>query len=314
MREIAWFLAVVGGMHVSTYAESLQERMGYDASDRLLIIHADDAGMCHTENVATIRGMEEGVVTSASIMMPCPWVPEIVEYCAEHPDADFGLHITLNCEWERYRWGPLAPRDKVAGLLDPAGYLWESVQETATHATPEEVEREIRAQVETALHNGLKPTHLDTHMGTIYARGDYLQAALKIAREYGIPFMIPDLTPQVIERWGARRFLTDEHAEKLRASGIPLLTGLYMQYEHKGLEDTREEYHEIIRNLSPGVSQLIVHLGEETTELKSITNSWHIRENDYRIMTDPETKKVIEEAGVQLVTWREVQKAWLETK
>ena len=131
MREIAWFLAVVGGMHVSTYAESLQERMGYDASDRLLIIHADDAGMCHTENVATIRGMEEGVVTSASIMMPCPWVPEIVEYCAEHPDADFGLHITLNCEWERYRWGPLAPRDKVAGLLDPAGYLWESVQETA---------------------------------------------------------------------------------------------------------------------------------------------------------------------------------------
>ncbi len=310
MRRTIWLLAVLGGMHMTLFADTLQERMGYDVDDRLLIIHADDAGMCHTENQATIKGMEDGVVTSASIMMPCSWVPEIVAYSAQNPEADFGIHITLTCEWERYRWGPLAPRDEVVGLLDPTGYMWPGVMEVAMHASPEEVEREIRAQVQTALDMGLKPTHLDTHMGTVFARGEYLQATLKIANEYGIPYMMPDMTPQIIDRWGARQFLSEELVEKLRASGIPLLTNLYSLKEHGNLEQAREQYYEIFRNVPVGVSQLIVHLGEETDELKSISGAWRYRVIDHTIMTDPQTREVIDEAGVTLVTWREIQDAW----
>jgi hypothetical protein len=199
-------------------------------------------------------------------------------------------------------------------LLDPTGYLWGRVEEVATHATPQEVECEIRAQVESALKMGLKPTHIDTHMGTIYARKEFLEAAMKVAEEYGIPFMLLEPTPQVIERWGDRNFLKEEFIQEVRASGAPLLTTLYSSYEHKSIEETRKEYCDIIRNLPVGVSQLIVHVGKEDEELKAVTGNWKIRSNDLAIMLDPELRRVIDESGVKLIGWRPLQEAWLKVK
>jgi hypothetical protein len=310
MRTVISILAIVGGLVLGTPAATLQERLGFGPEDRLLIIHADDVGMCHAANIATIHALENGVVTSGSIMMPCPWVPEIVAYCRQHPEADLGLHLTLNAEWEGYRWSAMAPRDAVPGLLDPMGYLWSNVENTAAHATPQEVEQELRSQVQYALKLGLRPTHLDTHMGTIYARKEYLECALAIARESGIPFMLPEPTPEVLRRWGKREFLSEGFVEELRASGVPFLSGLYSSYELKSEAITRQTYREIIQNLPAGVSQLIVHLGEESEELKAITSSWRIRTTDYAIMIDPETRKTIEEAGVKLVGWRAIQEVW----
>jgi hypothetical protein len=305
---------LIGGFVMAAGADTLQERLGYGPDARVLLIHADDAGMCHSENMATIEAMEKGVVSTASIMMPCPWVPEIVKYCVDHPEADFGLHLTLNCEWHGYRWSSVAPKNQVPGLLDPTGYLWGRVEEVATHATPQEVECEIRAQVESALKMGLKPTHIDTHMGTIYARKEFLEAAMKVAEEYGIPFMLLEPTPQVIERWGDRNFLKEEFIQEVRASGAPLLTTLYSSYEHKSIEETRKEYCDIIRNLPVGVSQLIVHVGKEDEELKAVTGNWKIRSNDLAIMLDPELRRVIDESGVKLIGWRPLQEAWLKVK
>jgi predicted glycoside hydrolase/deacetylase ChbG (UPF0249 family) len=154
-----------------------------------LILHADDFGMSHSVNRAIVEMLEANAVSSASIMMPCPWVPEAAAYARAHPDKDIGLHLTLNSEWKTLRWGPLAPRDRVPGLLDAEGYLHPAVAATASRASAAEVEAEMRAQIEHARRLGIRFTHLDTHMGTLYARPDYFQVFEKLGREYGVPIL-----------------------------------------------------------------------------------------------------------------------------
>ena len=165
--------ALLASMTVSALAQNsgttTAERLGR-AGAKLLMVHADDAGMCHSVNLATTDALLSSSVQSASIMVPCPWLLEIAEFAKQHTDLDLGLHLTLTSEWKHYRWRPVAPPDKVKGLLDPEGYLWRDVRSVATHATPAEVETELRAQIERAKQFGIRFTHVDTHMGTLYAR------------------------------------------------------------------------------------------------------------------------------------------------
>jgi len=282
-------------------------RNGYPPDAKLLIIHVDDVGMCHAANEATIKALEKGIVTCGSIMVPCPWFLEIAEYCREHPQADLGIHVTLTSEWSHYRWYPVSSIDKVPGLVDEEGYLWRSVEDVVKHATPEEVETEIRAQVQRAIDFGIKPTHIDTHMGTVYASPEFFKAYCQVAREFGIPPMIISPESEV-----ARQRMKSDPAMapffemfKTLASGFPMLDNLATGVESAELERRREEYKEIIRNLKPGVTQIIVHLGLDHPEIHAITSSWLARYNDFRIFTDPEMKQFIEEQGVKLIGWRD---------
>ncbi len=220
----AALMCLAGAAWTQDKPKNIAERLGYPADAKLLIIHADDVGLAKSVNQATFKALEERSATSASIMVPCPWLTEVAAWAKQHPDADLGLHLTLNAEWKNYRWGPVSSTDKVRGLLDPNGYLWNSVPAVVQHASPEEVESEIREQVKRAIAAGIQPTHLDTHMGTLAASPAFYGALVKVAREYKVPFLalrMPNAPAQMLSlpRAGGPGPGRAGHGERTRAGG-----------------------------------------------------------------------------------------------
>src|SRR5271154_2655714 len=171
--------------------KTVQERLGYPANARLLVIHADDLGMNHSANRAIFEALEKGWGTSASILVPCPWFPEVVKWTKEHPDADVGIHQALNSEWTSFRWGPVSPKDKVSTLLDSDGYLPLDTPAVMQNAKLSEVETELRAQIDRAQSAGIHLTHLDTHMGALFESTDLYKLYQKMGHSYGLPILEP---------------------------------------------------------------------------------------------------------------------------
>ncbi|HID74530.1 MAG TPA: ChbG/HpnK family deacetylase [Planctomycetaceae bacterium] len=272
---------------------------------RWLILHADDAGMCHSANMGTIKAMEDGIVSSASIMVPCPWFVEFAEYARAHPEGDYGIHLTLNCEWKRYRWGPVAPQDKVPSLVDEQGYLWKSVRQVAKHARVEEVGIELRAQIDRARQFGIPLSHLDTHMGALVSRPDLLELYVRLGIQYDLPVLIIRRAtgpaareyPVLAERGAALVKLLEQH-------GLPVLDNLVQFYGGEGYVERRKTYLQALAGLPPGVSQLIVHCGYDNQELRAITESAARRDADRRIFTDPKVAAEIERMGITIINWK----------
>lgn len=289
--------------------KSLAERLGYKATDRLLLIHADDVGMCHSVNVATTEAMEKGVVTCASIMVPCPWFPEIAAYCREHPEKDFGLHLTLTSEWKYYRWRPVTPINEVPGLLDKEGFIHHDEGETARFAKPAEVEKEIRAQIARARAFGLKPTHIDSHMGTLFA-GVFYPTYTKVGRETGLMPMVLYPTPERIAQAKNEFGVADPLGSynQLKKQNFVFLDHLKEGSEGKTLETRRKHYYDAFRALKPGVTEFIVHLSLDDAEIRHITGNWEARWNEYQIMTDPRTRALLNELDIKLIGYRELSK------
>jgi len=299
MRGMISFLAVLSW----SGADSVRAD---DAPKRYLIIHADDAGMSHAVNLATIEAMENGTVSSASIMVPCPWFSEIAEYARTHPEKDFGLHLTLNSEWEHYRWGPVAPPEKVPSLLDKEGYLWGGGEEVAANARAEEVELELRAQIDRALKAGVPVTHLDTHMGTVFGRPDLAEIYINLGLEYNLPVLFPkaSLAPIFEPLFPALKGKTVAAAEALERRGLPTLDFIVQHYNRGTDEARRAAYLQSMRILPPGVSEIIIHCGTDHAELQGITDNWVIRHSDQKIFTDPAMKAEIEKMGFELIGWK----------
>jgi glycerophosphoryl diester phosphodiesterase/predicted glycoside hydrolase/deacetylase ChbG (UPF0249 family) len=297
---------------LSTAADSLAERLGHDADVRLLILHGDDLGMCRAANEAARQAFASSAMNSGSAMVPCPWFPEIADWwSAQDESPDLGLHLTLTSEWEHFRWGPVLPAREVPGLVDPDGFLWRNISQVTEHASAAEVKAEIRAQIVRARRFGLEPTHLDSHMGTLFARPDYFLAYIQVAAEEGIVPFIPRLDGVLREQLedlgilGAAKLMM----AGIEARGFPLIDFLFST-EGSSYDERKAHLLDIVRNLGPGVTQVILHPSAGGDELSHITNSHRARTDDLQLLHDPDLAAAIREGGVVLVTWREISRVW----
>jgi predicted glycoside hydrolase/deacetylase ChbG (UPF0249 family) len=274
---------------------------------KFLMVHADDAGMCHSVNAATREALLSKAVASASIMMPCPWVSEFAEFARQNPNLDLGLHLTLTSEWKHYRWRPITPADKVKGLIDDDGFLWRDVRSAASRASAAEVETELRAQIDLARHMGIRFTHLDTHMGTLYARPDYFEVYTRVARDEKVPCMMPRPTAEAAAELRGYP-VTPAMLTKKESEGFVLLDRLVTGVPGRSPEERRESYRNCLRNLRPGVTKLIVHLSMDDPEIRAVTANWEQRWTDFTFFRSEEARSLMSRHGIQPVTYRELSK------
>jgi chitin disaccharide deacetylase len=282
--------------------QTIQERLGYPKDAKLLIIHADDLGVSHSENAATTNALEKGSVNSASIMVPTPWFPEIANYASTHANADLGLHITLTSEWKYLKWGPVTPASQVPGLVNKYGFFYSSVDSVRRAATASEVEEETRNQVKRAIQFGVDPTHLDSHMGTVFSKPDFLQAYIKVGREFKIPVFLP-------RALGAGLGLKFDSMLTDKDVIVDHIVSAAPQHLKAGFAAF---YSNALKNLQPGLTYLIIHCAYDNEEMKAVAagvadwgSAW--RQMDYDFFTSAECEKILKENNIIRVTWREIR-------
>jgi len=285
---------------MSAQAKTVAERLGLPADTKLLILHADDLGVAHSVNAASFDALDKGAVSSASVMMPTPWVTEVAAYARQHPNADLGLHLTLTSEWLTYRWGSVESKDKVPSLLDSTGTFPNDVPPVVARAKPAEVERELRAQVERAMALGIRPTHLDSHMGALFTTPELIATYVKVAHDYHLPFLGMKTSP-----FGGTPMPV--------SSKDVLVDAVVIAGPDVPRDQWKAFYVNAITTLKPGLTEMIVHLGHDDAELQAVTvdhepygSAW--RQRDYDVVTSAEFKKALQDNKVRLVTYRELQK------
>jgi chitin disaccharide deacetylase len=285
----------------SVSEKTVQERLGYPAWARLLVIHADDLGMNHSVNRAIFEALEKGWVTSASILVPCPWFPEVVNWAKEHPNADVGIHQALNSEWTSFRWAPVSPKDKVPSLLDTYGYLPLDTPAVVQNAKPSEVETELRAQIDRAQSAGIRLTHLDTHMGVLFESADLYDLYQKMGHLYNLPIL------EARAGSHAPRGVLTPVEEVLVEKVIEIEPGI-------DAKDWASWYRKQLERLPAGVYQVIVHLAYDDEEMRGATYdhpdwgaAW--RQHDLDMVKSPEFRQFLKDQGFVLVGWRDLTRA-----
>jgi len=302
MKTLLWssLASLLFASTMSAQTRTVAERLGHPRDAKLLILHADDLGVAHSENAASFDALLKGGINSASIMMPTPWVTEVAAFSKANPTADLGLHLVMTSEWDTFRWGGLAPTDKTPSLHDPDGTMPRQTQTVATRAKLDEVERELRAQIDRAYAIGLKPTHVDSHMGALFNTPGLFATYVKVARSYRLPFLAfigaPSPAGQSVLQPG------------------DIFPDTVIVADNVPKERWNQFYLDAVRNLKPGLSEILFHLGYDDAELRAVTvnhdaygSAW--RQRDIDLVSSAEWKQALKDNKVVLVTWREIQNA-----
>jgi predicted glycoside hydrolase/deacetylase ChbG (UPF0249 family) len=280
----------------------LAEKLGYPADSRLLIIHADDAAVSHSTDQAVFDAFEKGLITSASVMVPCPWFPEMAEYARTHPEYDIGLHLTYTSEWNTYRWSGIMPKDQISSLLDEQGYFYATTEQAVQYANPSEVDKEMKAQIEKALAAGFRPTHFDSHMLPHFGTQELFENYLRFGEDYRVPVLLPQ---NYLDMY--------EHLHIPENSNPVIINRLIEATPDIRPEEWNAYYTTALNNLTPGTYELIVHLAYDNEETEAMTKgfeyygaAWRQRDVDY--IQSEEFQKTIRENNIHLITWKQIQK------
>jgi predicted glycoside hydrolase/deacetylase ChbG (UPF0249 family) len=300
------FLAIVNifaaSLSFAQEQKTLAEKLGYAPEAKLLIIHADDIGLSQSVNEASILAYEQKGISSGSIMVPCPWTNDFARYYRENPQVDVGIHITLTAEWDYYKWGGISPAGEISSLLDENGYFYASVEEVGQHAKADEVEKEIRAQIERALALGINPSHLDTHMGSVLAKPEFVQIYMKLGKEYNLPVFAPRMMLMG---------MPEEMREMVKTEFV-LVDHFFMLNEAKPGVSWMDLYSPMVEKMGSGLNQLIVHVALDNAEMQGVTinypafgSKW--RQNDLDLLCSKKFQDLLKEHKIQLVGWKEIK-------
>jgi predicted glycoside hydrolase/deacetylase ChbG (UPF0249 family) len=281
------------------------KELGFDAQDRVVIIHADDIGMCQAALPALADLLDFGLLSSAAAMVPCSWFPQAAAFCRDHPEVDMGVHLTINSEWDTYRWGPISTRDPASGMLDDRGYFHSRTSATEQHADPQAVAVELQAQVARALQAGIDVTHVDAHMFAV-AQPPFLQSYVQVALDN----RLPSLFLRVDEESPIAETITPEHrslaariALQLEERGIPIVDALVWM----PLEDPSDHVavaKKLIDELRPGLTVLLLHPAHDTPELRAMAPDWPSRVANYQAFMSHELRDYVRQSGVQVIGYR----------
>jgi len=281
--------------------QTLAEKLGYATDAKLLIVHADDIGLAQSVNDASGQAFASGGITSGSIMVPCPWFIDFAEHFKSHPDLDVGIHITLTSEWDYYKFGGVLPSSEISSLLDENGYFYPTTEEVGLHADPVEAEKEIRAQIDKAIAYGIKPTHLDTHMGSVLAKPELLEIYMRLGMEYDLPVFAPRMI----------LYAVPEEMRKMVSTEYVLVDNMFMLDVDGPEASWEEEYGKMIEKVGPGLNVMIVHLAYDNAEMQAVAinhpafgATW--REKDLNYVQSQTFHDLLKKNEIQLVTWKEI--------
>ncbi|WP_108424554.1 polysaccharide deacetylase family protein [Flagellimonas amoyensis] len=281
---------------------NLAQKLGFPENSKLLIIHADDAGLSHSENMATIQSLEKGIVNSYSIMVPCPWFYEIAEFAKKNPKFDYGIHLTLTCEWDNYKFGPVLPISEVPSLVDDRGHFYKKREELRKNASAEDVEKELQAQIEKAIKSGLKPTHIDSHMYSVGVKPEFF----KIYKDLGKKYNLPVLINEQLMKWVGLN--PDQNIEDGDFIVDRTYVGEFKDFETGELANF---YSRVLENLKYGLNLILIHPAFDDNEMKGVTvnhpnfgSEW--RQIDFDFFINQENKLKLRENNIELVTWNDV--------
>ena len=288
--------------------------------DKYLIINADDFGMCHSANVAVMELLKNGNISSSTIMAPCAWAKEAVDFAKENPELGIGVHLTTTSEWGRYRWRPLTGGKS---LLDDEGFMHHESDEFEKAADLEETAAEIRAQIDHLKNLGLNPSHIDNHMGSLYGietgRVEMAQLLIQTAAQYGLPVRFPskftdaqfenDMLGIHIDRAMVEEFISS-FSQLGQSLGVAmpdyLIPNDWAGPQKESYENFREYVYSLYSSFEPGVTETYMHPAVESDELKSITGSWYRRVWEYNLLKDPKTKQHLDACGIKLISYRDL--------
>lgn len=285
-------------------------KLGYSDTDRLVILHTDDIGMCQSSVQAFRDLWELGTITSGAVMVPCPWFPAVAKICRETPEMDMGVHTTLNSEWDSYRWRPVSTLDPASGLLDADGYFHHWQPDVYSQAKPQAVEVEINAQIELAIAAGIDVTHIDSHMGTVMSPL-FIQSYIQAGAVRFLPNMLPRIDAVGIETMGinpADMKVYEPIMEQLIQMGVPMLEGLVALplTDPNGQMETAKK---LLGSLPAGITHFILHPAVDTPELRSIAYDWESRVANYETFMSDELKKFIESEDIIPIGYRQIREA-----
>tara|TARA_B100001063_G_C16777980_1_gene567443 strand:- start:9408 stop:10397 length:990 start_codon:yes stop_codon:yes gene_type:complete len=324
MKYLILFLSIFYSININSQINNIAERLGYDSDSKLLIIHGDDIGVSHSVNIASFDGYLNNVINSGSAMIPSPWIKEVAEFHKKHPKYDLGLHLTLTAEWKNYKWRGVSSSNEIKSLINNENEFFDNTGDVNINADPEEVRKELQAQIDFSRLIGINPTHIDTHMGALAVNKHLWRVYIEVGHknklvsmvtksrslnlfdeEFPMPKYIVPVNDIYMLYPGADRTFIEN------AAGVDIANSLIVNDIYK-YEDWYKLYSNKIKSLQPGLNVFLLHLGYDNEELKAVTvdhpeygSLW--RQLDYDVFKSKEIKQLLKDEGIKLVTWGEIR-------